>query len=117
MLWHFDQNGYLPVWTLWGRDNQCMVGVHSVPMIVDAYLKGLGNGKPGTDGGIDWERAWRDVKATLTENRNRGIARYELIEKYGYYPCDVINDESVSRLLEDCYDQYCAYRFADYRIF
>ena len=113
MLWHFDQNGYLPVWTLWGRDNQCMVGVHSVPMIVDAYLKGLGNGKPGTDGGIDWERAWRDVKATLTENRNRGIARYELIEKYGYYPCDVINDESVSRLLEDCYDQYCAYRFAD----
>ena len=113
MLWHFDQNGYLPVWTLWGRDNQCMVGVHSVPMIVDAYLKGLGNGKPGKGNGVDWERAWRDVKATLTENRNRGIARYELIEKYGYYPCDVINDESVSRLLEDCYDQYCAYRFAD----
>ncbi len=113
MLWHFDQNGHLPVWTLWGRDNQCMVGVHSVPMIVDAFLKGMGNGERGTGNGVDWERAWRDVKATLTENRGRWIARYELIEKYGYYPCDIINDESVSCLLEDCYDQYCAYRFAD----
>ena len=41
MLWHFEKNGHLPVWTLWGKDNQCMVGVHSVPMIVDAYMKGF----------------------------------------------------------------------------
>ena len=104
MLWHFDQNGHLPVWTLWGKDNQCMIGVHSVPMIVDAYLKGFK--------GVDWEKAWRCVAKTLTENRGRYKARYELIEKYGYYPCDVVKDESVSRLLEDCYDQACAARFA-----
>ena len=104
MLWHFDQNGHLPVWTLWGKDNQCMIGVHSVPMIVDAYLKGFK--------GVDWEKAWRCVEKTLTENRGRHKARYELIEKYGYYPCDVVKDESVSRLLEDCYDQACAARFA-----
>ena len=104
MLWHFDQNGFLPVWTLWGRDNQCMIGVHSVPMVVDAYLKGFS--------GVDWERAWKCVQATMTENRGRYKARYELIDKHGYYPCDVVKDESVSRLLEDCYDQYCAARFA-----
>ena len=104
MLWHFDRNGFLPVWTLWGRDNQCMVGVHSVPMIIDAYLKGFG--------GVDWENAFDCVKTTLTKRRKRHHARYDLIEKYGYYPCDHINDESVSRLLEDCYDDACAARFA-----
>ena len=104
MLWHFDNNGFLPVWTLWGKDNQCMIGVHSVPMIVDAYLKGFS--------GVDWNRAWQCVRATLTENRGRHKARYDLIDKYGYYPCDVVKDESVSRLLEDCYDQSCAARFA-----
>ena len=104
MLWHFDRNGFLPVWTLWGRDNQCMIGAHSVPMIVDAYLKGFE--------GVDWETAFDCVKTTLTKNRKRHKARYDLIEKYGYYPCDIIKDESVSRLLEDCYDQSCAARFA-----
>ena len=112
MLWHYDQNGFLPVWTLWGRDNQCMIGVHSVPMIVDAYLKGFGNGKRGEWDKVDWERAYKCVKATLTKNRRRHKARYELIEDYGYYPCDIVKDESVSRLLEDCYDQACAARFA-----
>ena len=104
MLWHFDQNGFLPVWTLWGRDNQCMIGDHSVPMVVDAYLKGFK--------GVDWERAYYCVKTSLTHNRRRHKARYDLIEKYGYYPCDIVKDESVSRLLEDCYDQACAARFA-----
>lgn len=81
MLWHFEKNGHLPVWTLWGKDNQCMVGVHSVPMIVDAYLKGFK--------GVDWERAFDCVRKTLRENRGRWIARYELLDKYGYYPCDL----------------------------
>lgn len=104
MLWHFDNNGFLPVWTLWGKDNQCMVGAHSVPMIVDAYLKGFK--------GVDWEKAFDCINKTLRENRGRWIARYELLEKYGYYPCDIIKDESVSKLLENCYDDACAYRMA-----
>jgi len=104
MLWHFDNNGYLPVWTLWGKDNQCMIGVHSVPMVIDAYFKGFK--------GIDWEKAWKCVRLTLRENRGRWIANYELLDKYGYYPCDKIKDESVSRLLESCYDDACAARFA-----
>ena len=33
------RTGYLPIWTLWGKDNQCMIGTHSVPVIVDWFLK------------------------------------------------------------------------------
>ncbi len=112
MLKHYDRNGFLPVWALWGKDNQCMIGVHSVPMVVDAYLKGFGVPGRGEGRAIDWDKAWRCVQTTLTQNRRRYKARYELIEKYGYYPCDIIKDESVSRLLEDCYDDACAARFA-----
>lgn len=104
MLWHFENNGFLPVWTLWGGDNQCMTGVHSVPMIVDAYLKGFD--------GVDWNQAYEYVKATLTEARGRCDAEYEMLDKYGYFPCDLIDEESVSRLLESCYDDACAARFA-----
>ena len=110
MLWHFENNGFLPVWALWGGDNQCMTGVHSVPMIVDAYLKwGTGNGERGT---VDWSRAYEYVKATLSEDRGRCDAEYEMLDKYGYFPCDFMDEESVSRLLESCYDDACAARFA-----
>ena len=104
MLWHFDNNGFLPVWTLWGGDNQCMIGVHSVPMIVDAYLKGFK--------GVDWNRAYEYVRATLREDRGRWDADYKTLDKYGYFPCDFMDEESVSRLLESCYDDACAARFA-----
>ena len=104
MLWHFENNGFLPVWALWGGDNQCMTGVHSVPMIVDAYLKGFE--------GVDWSRAYEYVKATLSEDRGRCDAEYEMLDKYGYFPCDFMDEESVSRLLESCYDDACAARFA-----
>ena len=104
MLWHFDRNGFLPVWTLWGKDNQCMIGVHSVPMVVDAYLKGFK--------GVDWGKAWECVNATLRENRGRYGIDYKTLDKFGYYPCDFMKSESVSTLLESCYDDACAARFA-----
>ncbi|MBQ6141094.1 MAG: GH92 family glycosyl hydrolase [Kiritimatiellae bacterium] len=120
MLWHFDNNGHLPVWTLWGKDNQCMIGVHSVPMIVDAYLKGFGErgtGKREEGRGnreeVDWEKAWECVRKTLRENRGRYKAKYHILDKYGYYPYDIVKDESVSRLLESCYDDACAARMAE----
>jgi len=36
---HYDEKGYLPVWPLWAHDSRTMIGNHSVPVIVDAYLK------------------------------------------------------------------------------
>ena len=38
MIRQYDYYGYLPVWQLWGQDNYCMIGNHSIPVIVDAIL-------------------------------------------------------------------------------
>ncbi|MFA6359946.1 MAG: GH92 family glycosyl hydrolase, partial [Dysgonamonadaceae bacterium] len=39
MLDFSEQQGHLPIWGLWGQETYTMIGNHSVPMIVDAYLK------------------------------------------------------------------------------
>jgi len=41
MLDYSEQQGHLPVWALWGQETYTMIGSHSVPMVVDAYLKGF----------------------------------------------------------------------------
>ena len=40
---HYDQFGRLPVWNFYGNETDMMIGYHSVPVIVEAYLKGIGN--------------------------------------------------------------------------
>ena len=110
------RTGYLPIWTLWGKDNQCMIGTHSVPMIVDWFLKGelvTGNGERGIgnwERGIGyWEDAYGQIKETLTQRHHgRNKERWDLYDKYGYYPFDEIKGESVSRTLECAYDDWCA---------
>ncbi|MDB5119652.1 MAG: alpha 2-mannosidase [Sphingobacteriales bacterium] len=103
MVQHFDAVGTLPVWTLWGKENFCMIGNHSVPVIVDAYLKGLK--------GFDAEKAYAAVKTTLTHNGN---PKYDwtIYDKYGYLPADLVKVESVSRTLEGAYDDWCAAQMA-----
>ena len=43
MLAHYDQSveHLLPVWSLQGNETWCMIGYHAVPVIADAYLKGV----------------------------------------------------------------------------
>ena len=101
------RTGYLPIWTLWGKDNQCMIGTHSVPVIVDWFLKECGNGRVER---IEyWNGAYRQVKDTLTKpHKGRQKERWDLLDKYGYYPFDEIRGESVSRTMECAYDDWCA---------
>ena len=103
MLSHFDVAGYLPVWSLWGKENNCMIGNHAVPVIVDACLKGI----PG----IDHEKAFHAIKVTLTQNH---WSKYDwtLYDKYGYLPSDTVRSEAVSRTLEAAYDDWCAAQLA-----
>ena len=104
MLKQGERTGYLPVWALWGREIQCMVGTHSVPVIVDAFLKGFP---------MDAEAAYAQVKDTLTKpHPGRLKEQWDLVDRYGYYPCDVVRGESVSRLLECGYDDWCAAQMA-----
>jgi len=101
------RTGYLPIWTLWGKDNQCMIGTHSVPVIVDAWTKGL------LPQGMDPTAVFEQIKDTLTRpHRGRWKENWDLLDKYGYYPFDHIRGESVSRTLECAYDDWCAAQMA-----
>ena len=35
----YEQSGRLPMWELWGNETNCMIGFHSVSVILDAYNK------------------------------------------------------------------------------
>ena len=102
MLNQYNYQGFLPIWALWGEETYCMIGNHAVPVIVDAFLKGFK--------GFDKEKAYEAIKRTLIEN-HKG-SDWEIYDKYGYYPFDLIKTESVSKTLESCYDDYCASLYA-----
>lgn len=102
MIAHQQAYGYLPIWTLWGKENYCMIGNHSVPVIVDAYLKGYK--------GFDPEEAYQAIKASLTVSHKN--SDWKIYDQYGYYPFDLVTVESVSRTLESSYDDYCAAQMA-----
>lgn len=96
-----EQNGRLPVWNMQASETDMMIGYHAVPVIVDAYLKGIAD--------FDAEKALELCVATANINDYRGIGLYK--EK-GYVPFDVVDpynadDWSLSRTLEYAYDDYC----------
>ena len=97
----YEQNGRLPVWNFWGSETDMMIGYHSVPVIVDAYLKGIGD--------FDAEKALEACIATSNIDEYRGIGSYK---KNGYIPYNVTdqyNSEnwSLSRTLEYAFDDFC----------
>jgi predicted alpha-1,2-mannosidase len=104
MLDYSEQQGHLPIWSLWGQETYTMIGNHSVPMIVDAYLKGFT--------GFDPERAYNEIRRSLTESSHYK-SNWDIYDKYGYYPYDLIRLESVSRTLECGFDDYCMALFAE----
>lgn len=93
-----DIQGYLPIWPLWGQETHAMIGNHAVPVLVEACLKGIE--------GVDAEKVYAAVRKSLTESHHK--SDWETYEKYGYYPYDIVEVESVSRTMECCYDDYCA---------
>jgi predicted alpha-1,2-mannosidase len=103
MLQHFKTTKLLPVWTLWGKESYAMIGNHSIPVIVDASMKGI----PG----FNKEKAYAAIKYTLTHNKNPKYD-WSLYMKYGYLPSDTVTREAVSRTLETAYDDWCAARLA-----
>lgn len=87
---HADAAGFLPIWTAWGKDNYCMIGNHAIPVIADAYQKGFR--------GYDAEKALQWMVKSSTENHIN--SNWTLLNKFGYYPMDSLDNESVSRTLE-----------------
>ena len=56
MLAIYDEQGYLPIWHLQGYETKTMVGVSSLQVIAEAYLKGYR--------GFDPERAYKAIRNT-----------------------------------------------------
>ncbi len=101
MLRQYETYGYLPIWQLWGTDTYCMIGNHAIPVIVDAYFKGIK--------GFDYKKAYEAVKgSSKTSHKN---APFELLDKYGYFPED-LQTQSVSLTLEIAYDDWCVAQMA-----
>lgn len=105
-LRHYDRQKFLPIWELWDNETDCMIATHSVPVVVDGALKKL----PG----VDPQRVWEAVKATQTENHHYGRSKehWDVLNKYGYFPFDLIPAESVSRTFEVSFDDWCAAEMA-----
>ena len=109
MLAHYRALGFLPVIPYFGWESHCMIGNHSVPVIVDAYKKGFR--------GFDADLAFEAVTNSLTVlhmdpfGRRKIKEDWDLYDRYGYYPCDRIRGESVSRTLECGFDDWCAAEF------
>mgnify|MGYP000654716294 FL=1 len=101
MIRQYDYYGYLPIWQLWGQDNYCMIGNHSIPVIVDAVLKGIA--------GVDEEKAYEAVRnSSMTSHPN---SPFDVWEKYGYMP-ENIQTQSVSITLEQAFDDWCVAQLA-----
>lgn len=92
----YDQSGALPLWNLYGWETNMMIGYHAVPVIVDAYLKGIGN--------FDPEKALAACMATANRDDYKGIGAYK---KLGYVPASEEENWSLSKTLEYAYDDYC----------
>ena len=98
-LAQYREGGLLPVWELSSNETWCMIGYHSIPVIADAYLKGI--------------NAW-DASLALqamvhsAQQDHFGLRCYK---RMGYIPvgCD---NETVSKTLEYAYDDWCIAQMA-----
>ena len=93
-LAQYREGGALPVWELAANETDCMIGYHAVPVIADAYAKGIR--------GYDANAALDAMVASA--NRDvRGLPAYR---EQGFVPSEV-EGESVSKTLEYAYDDWC----------
>ncbi|WP_250435281.1 GH92 family glycosyl hydrolase [Hanstruepera flava] len=89
----YEEGGIMPIWDLSACYTGCMIGYHAVPVIADAYLKGIR--------GYDTEKAFQAMKHSATRDK-LGLKSYK---KFGFIPVEE-ESESVSKTLEYAYDDW-----------
>jgi predicted alpha-1,2-mannosidase len=94
-------DGILPVWQFHGRETWTMIGYHAVPVIADAYMKGIG--------GFDANEALDAMVASATYDPYGGLGDYQ---KLGYVPIDR-EPEAASKTVEYAYDDWTIARMAE----
>ena len=89
----YDEGGILPIWDLSGNYTGCMIGYHAIPIIADAYLKGIRD--------YDVDKAFEAMLHSAAQDK-LGLESYK---KYGFIPVE-LESESVSKTLEYAYDDW-----------
>lgn len=96
-----QNGGHLPVWNMYASETDMMIGYHSIPVIVEAVLRGIYVPK-------DKAALLRLLRSTAERKGYRGLDEYR--EK-GYIGSDH-EEESVSKTLEYAYDDDAIARYA-----
>ncbi len=94
MLNMYKQTGLLPIWELAGNETYCMIGNHAVPVIADAWVKGIR------------EYNGEEALAAMVESVNKHHFGFDVYRKFGYLAGDK-EHEAVSKTLEYGYDDWC----------
>lgn len=88
-----DEGGIMPIWDLSANYTGCMIGYHAVPVISDAYMKGIR--------GYDAKKAFDAMTHSATRDK-LGLKSYK---EFGFIPVEE-ESESVSKTLEYAYDDW-----------
>ena len=88
----YDQQKTMPVWHLVGNETNTMVGVHSIPVVADACLKGFN---------INKDRAYKAIRTLESYNVNA----LNYVREKGYIPAEK-EPWSVAKGLEYAIDDY-----------
>ena len=95
----YQEQGLLPTWDLMSNETDVMIGYHAVPVLADAYFKGLTT-----------LSAKQLLDASLASARQPRFG-IDLFGKYGYVPSD-LDVEAVSKTLEYAFDDHAIARLA-----
>jgi len=96
----YEEGGILPIWDLSSNYTGCMIGYHAVPVIADAYLKGIRN--------YNVDKAFEAMKYSATRDK-LGLDSYK---NFGFIPVEK-ESESVSKTLEYAYDDWTIAQMAE----
>ncbi len=94
MIGMYKENGWMPKWELYSRESYTMDGDPAIPVIVDAYMKGIRD----YDINAVYEAFYKS--ATVTDSSNRIRPDNADYVKYHYVPLRDSFDNSVSHAIE-----------------
>lgn len=100
MLAKYREGGIIPIWDLSACYTGCMIGYHGIPVIADAYLKGIDD--------FDADLALEAMVHSATRT-HLGLKAYR---DQGFIPVEE-ESESVSKTLEYAYDDWCIAKMAE----
>ena len=99
-LERYEDAGNMPIMEFSGNERYAMIGYHSLPVVADAWAKGIG--------GFSRDTALQAM-IRLADSYRAGKKFYL---QYGFIPYDLAS-QSVSRTLEYAYDDWCVTRLAE----